>query len=374
MRSLQTIQSVSLGFRTDHILTAEIYLADATYPTQAACNVFLDKLLTEVQELPGVISAALVDDLPFSGGFGMNAFGFVGQPDPPLKDMPILRSQIVSIDYFHTLGIALLRGRLFDEQDGPDKEKVIVVSDEFAASFFPGQDAIGKQIHDVNSIGLKPNDYTIIGIVPAIQHDRPDFPHAPHQVYFLNSQSPFAPRITNDFTLLLHTRESPLALINALRQTVAGLDPNLPLTSIYPFDQVIYDSFASRRLQMTLVGVFSAAALVLAVVGLYGVLSYSVSLRKRELSVRIALGAQVPDILGLVVGQGLKIAGVGLTVGLIAALLLNNLIEGTLFGVSAADPISFGASVLVLVAAALVACLLPALRATRIDPIRTLRE
>jgi ABC-type antimicrobial peptide transport system permease subunit len=210
--------------------------------------------------------------------------------------------------------------------------------------------------------------------VSAIQHDRPDFPHAPHQVYFLNSQSPFAPRITNDFTLLLHTRESPLALINALRQTVAGMDPNLPLTSIYPFDQVIYDSFASRRLQMTLVGVFSAAALGLAVVGLYGVLSYSVSLRKRELSVRIALGAQVPDILGLVVGQGLKIAGVGLTVGLIAALLLNNLIEGTLFGVSAADPISFGASVLVLVAAALVACLLPALRATRIDPIRTLRE
>jgi putative ABC transport system permease protein len=304
----------------------------------------------------------------------MNAFGIVGQPDPPLKDMPILRSQIVSIDYFHTLGIALLRGRLFDKQDGPDKEKVIAVSDEFAGSFFPGQDAIGKQIHDVNSIGLKPNVYTIIGIVPAIQHDRPDLPRAPHQVYFLYSQSPFAPRITNDFTLLLHTRESPLALINALRQTVAGIDPNLPLTSIYPFDQVIYDSFASRRLQMTLVGVFSAAALVLAVVGLYGVLSYSVSLRKRELSVRIALGARVPDILGLVVGQGLRIATIGLVVGLFSALLLNQLIEGALFGVSPADPISFGASVLVLVVAALVACLLPALRATRIDPIRGLRE
>jgi putative ABC transport system permease protein len=152
------------------------------------------------------------------------------------------------------------------------------------------------------------------------------------------------------------------------------MDPNLPLTSIYPFDQVIYDSFASRRLQMTLVGVFSAAALVLAVVGLYGVVSYSVSLRKRELSVRIALGAQVPNILGLIVGQGLRIATIGLVVGLLSALLLNQLLEGALFGVSAADPISFGASVLVLVAAALVACLLPALRATRIDPIRTLRE
>jgi putative ABC transport system permease protein len=374
MRSLQAIQSVSLGFKIDHILTAEVYLADAKYPTQTACNLFFDKLLDNIQQLPGVMSAAIVDDLPFSGGFGMNAFGLVGQPDPPLKDMPILRSQIVSVDYFQTLAIPLLHGRLFDEQDGPNKEKVIVVSDEFAARFFPGQEPVGKQIHDVNSIGLKPNVYTIVGIVPAIQHDRPDFPRAPHQVYFLYSQSPFAPRITNDFTLLLHTQGDPLGLVNALRQTVAGIDPNLPLTSIYPFEQVIYDSFASRRLQMTLVGVFSAAALVLSVVGLYGVLSYSVTLRKRELSVRMALGAQASNILRLVVGQGLKIAAIGLMVGLISALTLNHLIEWALFGVSPVDPISFGGSVLVLVTAALVACLLPALRATRIDPIRTLRE
>jgi putative ABC transport system permease protein len=374
MRSLQAIQSVSLGFRTDHILTAEVYLADAKYPTQAACNVLLEELLEKVQQMPGVMSAAIVNDLPFSGGFGMNAFGIVGQPDPPLKDMPVLRSQIVSIDYFRTLGIPLLRGRLFNEQDGSDKERVVVVSDEFAARFFLGQDPIGKQIHDVNSIGLKPNVYTIVGLVPVIQHDRPDFPRAPSQVYFFYSQSPYAPLITNDFTLLMHTQCDPSALATALRQTVAGIDPDLPLTTIYPLDQVIYDSFASRRLQMTLVGVFSAAALVLAVVGLYGVLSYSVSVRKRELSVRIALGAQVSNILGLIVGQGLKIAGIGLTAGLIAALLLNRLIEGTLFGISAADPISIGTSVLVLVAAALAACLVPAWRATRIDPIRSLRE
>ena len=374
MRSLQAIQSVSLGFRTDHILTAEVYLADAKYPTQTACNLFFGELLEKVQQLPGVMSAAVVDDLPFSGGFGLNAFGIVGQPDPPLRDMPTLRSQIVSIDYFHTLGIPLLHGRLFDERDGSDREKVVVVSDEFADRFFPGQDPIGKQIHDVNSIGLKPNTYTIIGTVPAIQHDRPDFPRAPHQVYFLYSQSPYAPRITNDFTLLLQTRADPMALVTALRQVVSEIDPNLPLTSTYPFGQVIYDSFASRRLQMTLVGVFSAAALVLTVVGLYAVLSYSVSLRKRELSIRIALGAQVSNILGLVVGQGLKIAAVGLVAGLVSAVLLNRFLEGTLFGVSAADPLSFGASVLVLVAAALLACLLPALRATRIDPIRALRE
>ena len=374
MRSLQAIQSVSLGFRTDHILTAEVYLADAKYPTQAACKVFLDKLLDKVQRLPGVISTALVDDLPFSGGFGTNAFGIVGQPDPPLKDMPALRSQIVSIDYFRTFGIPLLHGRLFNQEDGPDKGKVIVVSTEFADRFFPGQDPIGKQIHDVNSIGLRPNVYTIVGLVPVIQHDRPDSPRAPYQVYFLYSQSPFAPRITNDFTLLLHTQNDPHALVNGLREALAEIDPNLPLTSIYPFNQVIYDSFASRRLQMALVGVFSVAALVLAVVGLYGVLSYSVSLRKRELSVRIALGAQLSDILRLIVGSGLKITGIGLMTGLVTALFLSRLIESLLFGVSAVDPISFCASVAVLGFAASVACLVPALRATQIDPIKTLRE
>jgi putative ABC transport system permease protein len=374
MRSLQAIQNVSLGFRTDHVLTAEVYLVDAKYPTQAACNVFFDKLLARIQQLPGVTSAAMVDDLPFSGGFGMNAFGIVGQPDPLLKDMPISRSQIVSIDYFRTLGIPLLHGRLFNEQDGSDKEKVIVVSSEFADHFFPEQDPIGKQIHDVNSIGLKPNVYTIVGIVPVIQHDRPDFPRAPYQVYFLYSQSPYAPRITNDFTLVLHTQGDPRALTTGLRETLAGIDPNLPLTSVYPFDQVIYDSYASRRLQMTLVGAFSAAALVLAVVGLYGVLSYSITLRKRELSVRIALGAQLSDILQLILASGLKIAGIGLAIGLLAALLLNGLIERMLFGVSPADPVSFTASVLVLGSAAVVACLPPALRATRIDPIQALRE
>ncbi len=268
----------------------------------------------------------------------------------------------------------MLHGRLFNDQDGPDQEKVIVVSSEFADRFFPGQDPIGKQIHDVNSIGLKPNVYTIVGIVPVIQHDRPDFPRAPHQVYFLYSQSPYAPRITNDFTLLLRTQNDPGALVNGLRETLAEIDPNLPLTSVYPFGQVIYDSFASRRLQMTLVGAFSAAALILAVVGLYGVLSYSVSLRKRELSLRIALGAQLSNILQLIVGSGLKIAGIGLTIGLLAALLLNRLIEGMLFGVSPADPIAFGTSLLLLGLAASAACLLPALRAARIDPIQALRE
>jgi putative ABC transport system permease protein len=374
MRGLQAIQSVSLGFRTDHILTAEVYLADARYPTQAACNVFFDKLLGKAQELPGVMSAALVNDLPFSGGFGMNAFGIVGQPDPPLKDMPVSRSQIVSVDYFQTLGIPLLRGRLFNEQDGPDKEKVIVVSNEFAARFFPEQDPIGKQIHDVNSIGLKPNIYTIVGVVPEIQHDRPDFPRAPHQVYFLYSQSPYAPRITNDFTLVLHTQNDPGALVNDLRETLAGIDPNLPLTSIYPFDQVIYDSFASRRLQVILVGVFSVAALVLAVVGLYGVLSYSVTVRKRELSVRMALGAQPASILNLIIRDGFKIAGIGLFIGLLGALMMSRLLETMLFNVPAMDPVSFGGSVLVLGLATFLACVIPAWRAARIDPIKSLRE
>jgi putative ABC transport system permease protein len=373
VRSLQAIQSVALGFRTDHILTAEIYLADEKYSTQATNNVFFDSLLDRVRKLPGVVSVALDSALPFVST-GWNAFAIVGQPEPQLKDMPISISQIVSVDYFRTLGIPLLRGRLLDEQDTSDKEKVIVVNTDLAERLFPGQNPIGKRIHDVNSIGLKPNIYTIVGVVPTIQHNRPDSEQGPLQVYFLYSQSPYAPRITKDFTLLLRTEGDPSALATDLRHVVAGIDPNVPVTNVSPFDELIEQSFASRRLEMTVVGLFSAAALVLAVVGLYGVLSYSVSLRKRELSVRIALGAELLNILGLVVGQGLKIAGIGLVLGLIAALLLTRLIEGMLFGVSPADPIAFGTTALVLGLAASLACLLPALRAARIDPIRALRE
>jgi putative ABC transport system permease protein len=323
--------------------------------------------------LPGVISAAVDSALPFVSS-GWNAFAIVGQTEPPLKDIPISTSQIVSLDYFRTVGIPLLRGRLLGEQDRPDREMAIVVNTGLADRFFPGQDPIGKQIHDVNSIGLKPNIYTIVGIVPTIQHDPPDVEPVPFQVYFLSSQAPYAPRITKDFTLLLRTQGDPHALVGPLREVVSGIDPNLPLTNIDSFDHAIQQAFTSRRLQMTVVSLFSAAALLLAVIGLYGVLSYSVTLRRRELSVRMALGAQRGNILGLVVGKGIKIVGIGLLIGLFAAFLLNHLIEGMLFGISAADPISFGATVLLLGLAAFLACLLSALRATRIDPIKALRE
>jgi predicted permease len=373
MRSLQAIQSVPLGFRTEHILTAEIYLADTNYPTQAVINVFLDTILERVRNLPGVISAAVDSALPFVSS-GWNAFAIVGQPEPPLKDMPISTSQIVSLDYFRTVGIPLLRGRLLGEQDRPDREKAIVVNTGLADRFFPGEDPIGKQIHDVNSIGLKPNIYTIVGIVPTIQHDPPDVEPVPFQVYFLSSQAPYAPRITKDFTLLLRTQGDPYALVGALREVVSGIDPNLPLTNIDSFDHAIQQAFTSRRLQMTVVSLFSAAALLLVVIGLYGVLSYSVTLRRRELSVRIALGAQHWSILNLVIRHGFKIAGIGLLIGLVGALMLSRLMETMLFKVPAMDLVSFGGSALVLGLAAFLACLIPAWRAARIDPIRALRE
>jgi putative ABC transport system permease protein len=373
MRSLQAIQSVPLGFRTDHILTAEIYLADTNYPTQPVINVFLDTILERVRNLPGVISVAVDSALPFVSS-GWNAFAIVGQTEPPLKDIPISTSQIVSLDYFRTVGLPLLRGRLLGEQDRPDREKAIVVNTGLADRFFPGQDPIGKQIHDVNSIGLKPNIYTIVGIVPTIQHDPPDVEPVPFQVYFLASQAPYAPRITKDFTLLLLTQGDPHALVGPLREVVSGIDPNLPLTNIDSFDHAIRQAFTSRRLQMTVVSLFSAAALLLAVIGLYGVLSYSVTLRRRELSVRMALGAQRSSILSLVIRHGFKIAGIGLFVGLLGALMLSRLMESMLFKVPAMDLVSFGGSALVLGLAAFLACLIPAWRAARIDPIRALRE
>ncbi len=373
-RSLQALQSIPLGFKTDHILTADVYLARTKYSSQPARKIFFDALLDKVSHLPGVISAGLDDALPFTRSVGA-AFGIAGQPDPNLEHKPLLESQIVSRDYFRTVGIPLLRGRLFDEEDQADKQKAVIVSESLAQHFFPGQDAIGKQIHDTNSIGLKQNFYTIVGVVPNIQHDSPDAQWTPFQAYYLYAQDPYAPLRPIDFgTLVLHTEGDPLSLIGAVRESVATIDPTLPLSDVDTFDHLVQKAFVSRRLGMTVVSIFSGVALFLASVGLYGVLSYSVSLRKQEISVRMAMGAPRSNIIKLVIQRGLKIVAIGLVIGLVAALALSHLMESMLFSVSAADPISLGLSVLVLGLAALLACLLPALRATRINPITALRE
>jgi putative ABC transport system permease protein len=272
------------------------------------------------------------------------------------------------------MGIRLIRGRTFSNQDGPDKQKVVIISQSVAQAFFAGQDPIGKQIYDFHDrVGLKRNFFTVVGVVGSVQYDNPESQPTPYQCYYPYAQNTEPNRI-NFVTLVIHTENNPALIIEPLQKVVADLDPNLAVSNVGRLEDLVARSFAIRQLVSMVVSAFSAVALILAAIGLYGVLSYSVSQKKRELGVRIALGAQAISILALVVNQGLRIVGIGLAIGLVTALCLSGLIAGILYGVSATDPLSIVMSVFVLALTAVIACLLPAIRASRINPLTTLRE
>jgi ABC-type antimicrobial peptide transport system permease subunit len=253
---------------------------------------------------------------------------------------------------------------------------VVIISQSIAQRFFPGENPVGKQLHDRADVDVGAPErhlFTIIGVVGNVQHNNPESQQSPFQAYFPYAQNVW-PNPINWGTLVIRSESDPRLLIAPLEKVVASIDPNLPLSNVGLFNDLIRKSFATKRLAATVVSLFSGAALLLAAVGLYGVLSYSVAQRKREIGVRIALGAESKNILQLVVKQGFTVVGVGLMIGVVAALALSHLIAGILYGVSVADPISVGLSVLVLSFTTLIACLLPAFRATRINPITALRE
>ena len=373
IRSFLAIEGVSLGFKTDHILVGSVNLLGAQYSTQTGCEAFFTQILDKLRRLPGVTSVALDDSLPFRGG-GAHTFGVVGRSDPEPTQMPIWQLQVVSEDFFKTVKIPLLKGRLFVEQGTREQEKQVIISQRLADAFFAGEDPIGKQLHDYHGIGKKNNVYTIIGVVPNVQHNRPDQRQTPYQAYFLYSQDPYTPYAVNGAELLLSTVGDPYSLENAVRQSVASVDPNIVLSNVTSFDDLIHKQFASRRLSLCIVSLFGIAALLVAAVGLYGVLTYTISLRRREIGIRIALGARPSRVIRLVLSQGLRIVGLGLFIGLVSALLLCRVMDSMLYGISATDPLSLFSGAVVLMSAAFPASLFPALRATRIEPIKALRE
>jgi putative ABC transport system permease protein len=376
-RSFQALQNVPLGFQTDHILTADLYLVDSKYASQPACQALFDPLLERVRHLPGVTMAALNSALPFlpSAPTGdTDGFWVAGLPQPDQSQLPAWQVQFISPDYFRTVGIPLLRGRAFTNQDGTGTEKVVIISKSVADRFFPAQDPIGGRIYDFHDrVGLKQNFYTVIGVVGTVQYDNPETQVTSFQCYYPYSQNT-EPMPINFGTLVIHAEGDPRSLIAPLHKLVADLDPNLPMSNAGLFSDLVAKSFSIRRLATVTMSFFSGTALLLAAVGLYAVLSYSVSQKTREIGVRIALGAQSRTILRLVIQRGLGIVGIGLLIGLASALALSGVIAGILYGVSAIDPISIGLSVIALVLTAFLACFLPAFRASRINPITALRE
>ena len=329
---------------------------------------FFDALLKQARSLPGVTSAALNFVPPFSGFFFSDPFYVGGETNS--QPVPVCATQTISADYFRTLRIPLLTGRDFNSGDNPDSQQVVIIDEAIAQRYFPDKSPIGEQIAFNGVIsGLKKLDYTIVGIAHSVRVANGDEPQPAYQAYFPNTQgSPYSEK------LFLRSAVDPHDLIPLTRKLVASIDSDVLVSDTVTFDDLLAKHSATRRLGVFLMSLFSGSALFLSAVGLYAVLAYSVTQRKREIGVRIALGARTWNILRLVIRHGLKIIGAGLLIGIASAAILTRFITSVLYGVSNNDPSTLIAAIMTLTLAGLVACLLPALRAAHVDPIKVLRE
>ena len=374
IQSFQQLQKVPLGFDPHNMLMVEIKLSSSKYQNQAdqttktEMAAFYESLLQRIRSVPGTEASALGSNAPFNGNNYSTDFGVVGQPEPRLGEEPTAEYASVSPDYFKTLKIQLIRGRTFDAEDRVGKTPVVIIDEKLANRCFPGQDPIGKQLsedaHKANSV-----KYTIVGMVRTVRHD--DLASEPKlaELYFPVSQRPELL-----MTVLLRAKGDPQGVVSAVREAVQSSDPSLPVFNIRTMESQLSEELVTQRLSVVLVSLFSVLALLLAAVGLYGVLAYSIAQRTREIGIRIALGAESGSIVNLVVRQGLMIVGIGLAAGILGSVILTHLIQSLLYGVSGTDPIALLTAIGVLGLAAFLACVVPAWRAIRIDPMIALRE
>jgi macrolide transport system ATP-binding/permease protein len=360
LESLAKIQNANPGFSTD-VIGCSTALFSAGYKLDRAKS-FYTQLLDHVRTLPGVESATLTRVIPFSYNvFSSSAIEVDGYQPPP-NEQPTVEYNEVAEDYFTTIGIPIVSGREFVRTDDENAPPIAIINETMATKYWPGKDALGQRVK------VKDRWLEIVGIAKNANYRTKLEPPTPF--FYVPLRQNFG--VQN--TLLMRTRETPGAMVNVLAREVHALDANLAPGIPYPLQEQVDRMSYSQRLAVTLVAVFGAMALFLAAIGLYAVMSYSVSQGTRELGMRMALGANAADVLRLVVSRGLRLTFAGIAIGAIAALALTRLIGNLLYKVSPRDPIAFGAALIILITVALVACFLPARRATRIDPVRALRN
>ena len=368
IKSVARLQGVDPGFDPHGVLVFNLNLPQVKYSSDTAQILFADQLLPRLNSVPGVRAAGVTSVIPFGGGWSTSSFNIENLIVPPGQNGPWGDVRIVSPEFFSALRIPVRRGRLFNSQDTQNSPQVVVIDDEFARKYFKDVDPIGKRITFGAPPGKDSTWITIIGVVGHAAHEGLDAERR-IQYYFPTSQVGL-----RNMTVAVRTTGSPLAMLPALREAVHSIDRNLPLSSVNTMDKLVESSVGQRKLSMMLLGVFSAIAMVLASIGIYGVMSYSVTQRTRELGIRMALGAVRSRVLLLVVRQGMALAGTGIVIGLLGAFGLTRLLTNQLFAVRATDPSTFALFSALLVAIALIATLVPALRATRVDPVVALRD
>ncbi|HKB64564.1 MAG TPA: ABC transporter permease [Pyrinomonadaceae bacterium] len=366
IQSLWRLRNVSPGFDSQNLLTFVVGIPEVKYPTEKQ-EPFYRELVRRVESLPGVRSASSIIPLPLNGDAFVISFETEGRPVEK-GNQPSADFFAIEEGYFKTLGVSMLKGREFTERDNKTAPPVIIVNQAFAKKFFPGEDPIGKRIKPgISTNSDKPAMREIVGVVSDVRNR--NLSSELRAGYFIPAaQMPF-----NQMTLIVRTGNDPHSLITAVQNEVHAMDQEVPVFSIKTMDEYISATVATPRFNATLLVIFAAVALVLTIVGLYGVMSYSVAQRTNEIGIRMALGAQTGDVLRLIVSQGFKLVLVGLGLGLLGALCLTWVIGSLLFGVTTKDPLTFAAVAVLLAVVALLACYIPARRATRLDPLHALR-
>jgi predicted permease len=368
VRSFSRLLAVDPGFNPQSVLALDVMLPGAKYHTQESrCN-FYQQLLARIETLPGVRAAGGISDVPLSGAEGLYPLAIEGRPPARHGQEPSTDGRDVTPNYFEAMGVPLLQGRAFSESDAPGQPEVAIINETIARQFFPGEDPIGKRVKLGPADDPREPWLTVVGVVGDVKSTVLESdPRA--QVY-----RPFLQLSWSDLSILIRTESDPLQLVPAVRNEVKAIDPNQPVTNVRTMEQAVAESVSRRRFIMLLLAVFAAVALLLTVVGLYGVISYSVTRRTHEFGVRLALGAQARDVLRLVVGDGLRLAAAGVGIGLVAAIALTRGMVSLLFNVSALDPLTFTLVTALLVFVALVSSYIPARRATKVDPMIALRS
>jgi putative ABC transport system permease protein len=366
-RSLSALQRADQGFNARDVYVGRVGVTGPKYNSGAKVMAFWDDLVTRVAALPNVATVALSNILPSIGGRGL-LFHVVGTPEVPVKDAPHTVAYIVSPDYFKALGVPLLRGRGFTPQDRRGAPRVVIINQELARRHFPGTDPIGQQLMIMTMADTPDANREIIGVVGDV---RPDGPQSQigAQVYEPLAQLPQG----NAAVIVKATGPAP-ALPAAVGDVLKQLDPDLPYRAMRPYESAIAGSWFRQRFSMILFMVFSGIALLLAAIGIYGVMSYAVSQRAHEIGIRMALGARAGDVLSLVFQNGARIVALGLAVGIAGSLVFARVLQTLLFNTSPADPLNLAVVVIVLAVVALLACALPARRATKVNPIVALRS
>jgi len=369
VRSFLRLEQVRLGFQPEGLLTFRVIPRGDRYNELTQRTIFYHQVIEKLRALPGVQSAAAVRFIPLTLATGRKDFMIEGRAPSGPGQLPLAAYDIVTPEYFHTMHVPLLEGRDFFWSDSPQTQPVAIINEAMAKHYWPGEDPLGKRFHlygrDDNFPWM-----TIIGVVADVREFSPTREAEPI-MYFPIAQFAYPDGILRDW--VVRTTGDPVRIASSVPAAVWSVDKNLPVTRMRTMEEVRSISLASQRMNLLLFGLFAALALALATIGIYGVLAYSVAQRTREIGIRLALGAHRKDVLRLVISQGMRLASLGILLGLFGAFALTRLMSGMIYGVSSTDPVTFVAVAALLGVVAIAACYIPARRATRVDPMVALR-